>query len=176
MSSFVSIIQVVQAKTRLYNGNLASFEISFLRDWAAKLQSQAVDIHHQLHSVNSSERMMNQLSHQIHLFTYATYPLNMTLDRFILGAERSELYAFFWFIYASWLNWKWEYCIQDYLMRILFYVMMLNLHAIVLHVLGQMACIRVSSSRILFVNPLYHRFPIGHPAYYMQIAKVLFKR
>ena len=74
------------------------------------------------------------------------------------------------------MNWKWKYCIQDYFMRILFYVMMLNLYAVVLQLLGQMACIRVSSSWILFVNPLYDRFPIVCVAYCMQIARVLLRR
>jgi hypothetical protein len=37
--------------------------------------------------------MTNQSSHQIHLFTYAIHAWNMTLERFILGAEGYELYA-----------------------------------------------------------------------------------
>ena len=75
-------------KERSYNGNFVIFNTTLLIERAARLRQEAEEIR-RYNSENSSQTK----SHRIHLFTYASDAWNMTLQRFVLGAERSEMYT-----------------------------------------------------------------------------------
>jgi hypothetical protein len=81
-------------KERSYNGNLVIFNTTLLIERAARLRQEAADIRRRNAKENSSQGKSNVTkSHPIHLFTYASDAWNMTLRRFVLGAERSEMYT-----------------------------------------------------------------------------------
>jgi hypothetical protein len=81
------------SKGQSENGSLLVPNKSLLLERAERLRHEATDIR-RLNSANSSQsKSINSKSRRIHLFTYASYGWNMTLQRFVLGAKRSEMYA-----------------------------------------------------------------------------------